>query len=108
MKAITILQQWASLIACGAKRIETRNWSTKYRGPLAIHAGRTVTSMDFFIPRVEKALWNEDTPFGKVIAIAELVDCVEMTIERIAAWKDLYGDNEIAFGHFELGRYATR
>ncbi|WP_312522773.1 hypothetical protein [Anaerospora sp.] len=51
-----------------------------------------------------KALWNDDTPFGKVLAIAELVDCVEMSNERIAAWKDLYGDNEIAFGHFEPGR----
>lgn len=106
MKAITILQPWASLIACGAKRIETRSWSTKYRGPLTIHAGRTVPNMDFFPPREEKALWNEDTQFGKVIAIAELVDCVEMTIERIAAWRNTYGDDEIAFGHFEPGRYA--
>ncbi len=106
MKAITILQPWASLIACGAKKIETRSWSTKYRGPLAIYAGRTVPSMDFFTPRMEKALWNEDTPFGKVIAIAELVDCVEMTNERIAAWREMYGDDEIAFGHFEAGRYA--
>lgn len=62
--------------------------------------------MEFFAPRVEKALWNEDTPFGKVIAIAELVDCVEMTNERIAAWRDKYGDAKIAFGHFEPGRYA--
>lgn len=106
MKTITILQPWASLIACGAKRIETRSWSTKCRGPLAIHAGRTVPSMEFFTPRVEKALWNEDTPFGKVIAIAELVDCVEMTNDRIAAWREMYGDDEIAFGHFEQGRYA--
>ena len=106
MKAITILQPWASLIACGAKRIETRSWSTSHRGPLAIHAGRTVPIMDLFTPRVEAALWNEDTPFGKVIAIAELVDCVEMTIERIAEWRDMYGDDEIAFGHFEPGRYA--
>lgn len=106
MKTITILQPWASLIACGAKRIETRSWSTSHRGPLAIHAGRTVPSMEFFTPKVEAALWNEDTPFGKVIAIAELVDCVEMTNERIAAWRDRYGYDEIAFGHFEPGRYA--
>lgn len=38
MKAITIWQPWASLIACGAKRYETRSWPTKYRGPIAIHA----------------------------------------------------------------------
>ena len=39
MKALTIMQPWASLIACGAKTIETRSWPTKYRGPIAIHAG---------------------------------------------------------------------
>lgn len=38
MKAITIWQPWASLIACGAKKYETRGWPTKYRGPIAIHA----------------------------------------------------------------------
>lgn len=39
MKALTIRQPWASLIAHGVKTIETRSWSTEYRGPLAIHAG---------------------------------------------------------------------
>lgn len=39
MNALTIRQPWASLIAAGVKTIETRSWSTKYRGPLAIHAG---------------------------------------------------------------------
>ena len=62
--------------------------------------------MDLFTPRVEKALWNEDTPFSKVIALVELVDCVEMTIERIAAWIEIFGDDEVAFGHFDPGRYA--
>lgn len=39
MKALTVRQPWASLIAAGVKTIETRSWSTRYRGPLAIHAG---------------------------------------------------------------------
>ena len=38
MKALTLWQPWASLVALGHKRIETRCWSTKYRGDLAIHA----------------------------------------------------------------------
>ncbi|MFV0399180.1 MAG: ASCH domain-containing protein [Oscillospiraceae bacterium] len=38
MKAITIWQPWASLLACGAKKYETRSWVTSYRGPIAIHA----------------------------------------------------------------------
>jgi len=40
MKAISLWQPWASAIACGSKTIETRHWSTKYRGPLAIHAAK--------------------------------------------------------------------
>lgn len=45
MKAITLWQPWATLIAIGAKRIETRNW----RAPaslngqwIAIHAGASL------------------------------------------------------------------
>ncbi len=38
MKALTIWQPWASLLACGAKKYETRSWTTQYRGPIAIHA----------------------------------------------------------------------
>ncbi len=40
MKAITIWQPWASLLACGAKQYETRSWATSYRGPIAIHAAK--------------------------------------------------------------------
>jgi hypothetical protein len=39
VKVLTLHQPWASLIAVGVKTIETRSWSTQYRGPLAIHAG---------------------------------------------------------------------
>lgn len=45
MRAITLWQPWASLIAIGAKTIETRSWSTAYRGPLAIHAGATLAGI---------------------------------------------------------------
>ena len=40
MKAITLHQPWASLIALGVKTIETRSWATKHRGPIAIHAAK--------------------------------------------------------------------
>lgn len=40
MKAITLWQLWASLLACGAKKYETRSWATSYRGPIAIHAAK--------------------------------------------------------------------
>ncbi len=40
MKALTLTQPWATLVAIGAKQIETRSWATLYRGPLAIHAAK--------------------------------------------------------------------
>ena len=40
MKAISLWQPWATAIAVGAKRIETRHWPTKHRGPLMIHAAK--------------------------------------------------------------------
>jgi len=39
MKAISIKQPFAGLIATGQKTLETRTWSTDYRGPLLICAG---------------------------------------------------------------------
>lgn len=36
MKAITIWQPWASLLAYGGKQFETRSWATSYRGPMDI------------------------------------------------------------------------
>lgn len=38
LKALTLYQPWASLVSHRVKTIETRSWSTRYRGPLAIHA----------------------------------------------------------------------
>jgi len=35
MKALTLYQPFASLVALGLKQVETRSWRTSYRGPLA-------------------------------------------------------------------------
>ena len=40
MKVLTLTQPWATLVAIGAKQIETRSWATTYRGPLLIHAAQ--------------------------------------------------------------------
>lgn len=40
MKALSIKQPWASLIASGIKDIENRTWKTKYRGRIYIHASQ--------------------------------------------------------------------
>jgi len=82
MKALTIWQPWASLLACGAKQYETRSWAISYRGPIAIHAAKkNVFDALALIPvpvalemkRLIGAEWN-DLPTGAVIATGELVN----------------------------------
>jgi hypothetical protein len=45
MRALTLHQPWASLVALGAKAIETRSWPTSHRGPLAIHAAKSLAGL---------------------------------------------------------------
>jgi len=82
MKAITIWQPWASLLACGAKQYETRSWAASYRGPIAIHAAKKDVLDALALIQVPVALemkrligveWK-DLPTGAVIATAELVN----------------------------------
>ena len=68
MKALTISQPYASLIADGEKWVENRTWPTPYRGLLAIHAGKATQYLD----RKELAAYLN----GCVIAVARLVACV--------------------------------
>ena len=42
MKCISLKQPYAELLASGKKTIETRGWSTKFRGSFLIHASKTV------------------------------------------------------------------
>ncbi len=40
MKAITLTQPWATLVAIGAKRLETRSWQPRHLGPIGVHAAK--------------------------------------------------------------------
>ena len=52
MKALTVLQPWASAIAIGNKRIEHRSWPTQYRGKLLICSGakRCIDDIGLYAP----------------------------------------------------------
>jgi len=41
MKALSVRQPWANLIAAGKKTIETRKWATDYRGQILIVSSKT-------------------------------------------------------------------
>jgi len=127
MKAITILQPYASLIPAGAKKIETRGWKTSYRGKIAIHAGLGMQYLRFaFKEPFKTALqpvqtscggYNAESFYlGHVIAIADLVKCLKVidwtigdglkVMSAILEDGQIITDNELEFGDYAPGRYA--
>jgi hypothetical protein len=86
MRALSLWQPWASLIADGRKKIETRHWAMLYRGPLAIHAAMKVdrdACEDFGYD------WKT-IPRGAVLCIVNVDNCVRFPHEL--APPDAYGD----------------
>jgi hypothetical protein len=110
MKAITLWQPWATLIAIGAKRYETRSWATNYRGPLAIHAAKRKARPSEWGFGIRTALkdagfgWDgEELPYGCIVCVAELTNVIRAeTMYMPSTW------NESHYGDFSPGRFAWR
>jgi hypothetical protein len=110
IKALTIWQPWATLIAIGAKQYETRNWRTDYRGPLAVHAARTKKAKWLFWEQPYYDILIDASydsfkwlPCGKIVAICQLADIIKA--------QDIEPDltkQELVLGDFTSGRYAWR
>jgi hypothetical protein len=132
VKALTLTQPWATLVAIGAKTIETRSWPTAYRGSLAIHAAKGLSSIGgeaglFNLCCQEPfrtALYGAGVRFqahpksaivglprGAIVATCEIAYCLpteEMRDDiRVGALVHL-GVDELAFGDYSNGRYAWR
>lgn len=82
MKAIVLHQPWAQFVALGWKRVETRSWATKYRGPIAICAAKTTAHIGEAVAlaavagRPASALPADGAwPLGCVVAVANVVGC---------------------------------
>lgn len=97
-KALTLWEPWASLCALGVKTIETRSWSTKYRGRLILHAskhrvaswtrvgeyrvqgfgrhGLALVGPDLPEFRSTPRLEGYILPLGKIVATCELLDVI--------------------------------
>ena len=125
MKAITLWQPWASLIATGAKTFETRSWKTTYRGPLVICSAKGGLSKSELIhhlcfssiseglasirkkpadpSRPYSVLSLYDLPKGYALCVVNVVDCKktdDLTQGEIGTDKPV--------GDFSLGRYAWK
>lgn len=113
VRVLSLTQPWASLVAVGAKSIETRSWGTPYRGRLAIHAAKGLaggTEVGLGItcrqPAFARALRAADytdvrqLERGAIVALCDLMDCVRITPENTPP------EPECSFGDYTPGRWA--
>jgi activating signal cointegrator 1 len=120
MKGLTMTQPWASLVAIGENRIETRSWRTGYRGPIAIHAAKA------FPPDARRLCrrWPyretlaaagypsaDALPVGAVIAVAELEDVMAFDPGSLAEVRARVARGELPahdadFCDFSSGRFG--
>ena len=117
MKAITVSQPFAQLVACGLKTNDSKGWSTVHRGLLAIHSSvsfplrvRQLCASEPFKSALLKrnpyfAEWDwlpKDSlafPLGYILAYAELVD-----VRRTEDFKP--SGAERRFGNYGPGRFV--
>lgn len=88
MNAISLWQPWASLVAFGEKKIETRSWSTLYRGALAIHATKGMPHEAWELCNQEPfktTLLNHNAITVRGYAPNEMLDATELPLGAIVA-----------------------
>lgn len=89
--ALSIMQPWAYCIVAGYKPVENRNWPTKMRGRILIHAGQKFDRAGYLwikqnfpairLPsaeafKVEAIIRLPATGLGGIVGVADLTDCV--------------------------------
>ena len=110
MRTISLWQPWATLVAIGAKRVETRHWPAPAKligRRIGIHAAKTTSHLHVCDeqPFAGYIRHPRALPFGAVVATAVLLRCREIT-EQTAAELERTNPHEYAFGHYAPGRFA--
>lgn len=93
-RALSIRQPWAWAIIHAGKDIENRDWPTRFRGPVCIHAAKGMTRAEYDDANrfIQGALGERDKEWlmkwhgvtaspdklerGGIIGVANIVDCV--------------------------------
>ena len=108
LRALTLHQPWASLVAGGYKRIETRRWRPPpavIGSRIAIHAGKfqAVVSGNLALAVVDclGPDWQQELPVGAIVATAEI-----RAVRNIKNLKDVPAGREALFGDYTPGRWA--
>lgn len=116
MKVISVIQPWATLIALGEKKFETRSWKTKYRGEIGIHASKKIDKetcrQEPFKSILTRHGYNEkNLPTGSIIATSSINGCYQVLKDTGTSAIIDYGSfmisgNEYHFGDYTKGRFA--
>lgn len=104
MRALSLYQPWASLIAAGAKSNETRPRRAPKNADgelIAIHASKTEDSLFRHDEEVVSRLGTEPLPQGAIVAVAVLKDCIPTEHANPTPEENHFGD-------FSPGRWAWR
>ena len=106
LKAITLYEPWASLMAIGAKRNETRGCRTSLRGDIAIHAAKKdygcSEAVGYAAVKAFRDRGLEPSPdtLGCIVAVVNLYDV--QPAERVYPTSSA---EELAFGNYLCGRW---
>ncbi len=91
--ALSVRQPWAWLIVNGFKDIENRDWPTRFRGELLVHAGKTMARRYYDEVGEELARLNllppsmpayEALPRGGFVGWTHVIDCCQ---QHPSPWK---------------------
>jgi len=106
MKVLSLMQPWASLLVMGIKKMETRNWTTAFRGELLIHASKSTAGKIFMTaPSISQHIQNfSSLPRGAIIGQATLKDIIRISSipeqEDIILEENAFGDRQQAKYHW--------
>lgn len=123
---LSLTQPWATLVAIGAKRWETRSRRSHYRGPVAIHSSKEFPEyaqdacirnpFAKTIGRLRDKLgapsFMDVLPCGQILAVASQVRCepAESLVTYLPGTELLQsstiGEDEAYFGNYTPGRFA--
>lgn len=108
IKALTVQDPYGTLIATLHKEHETRSWTTRFRGLVVIHVGKTLAinwDDKVFLSLLRDCGISDPykLPLGCAIAVAELT-----AIYRTEDVRPYISDRERAFGDWSNGRAAWK
>ncbi len=120
MKAISLTQPWATLLALGLKKWETRSWQPHYRGWVAIHASKgfpgwakEIIRCPLEYPEFHTALaplgYTDPShlPVGQIVGVGKILRCVPTVIlNHDVEYTGTISKVERAFGDYTNGRWG--